>query len=82
MNSQELIAMASSSWNMAHLLDKLGGHKNTRQNRINYLHPLLDSTGLTMTEVASYFASSKKLENNAEFPTATPEVTPTSTPTN
>jgi hypothetical protein len=87
MTSQEFISMASSSWNMAHLLDRLGKHENTYENRTIYVYPLAVQAGLTLDEVRSLFIINvRKAEraalNIAVTPTVTPTITPSSTPVN
>lgn len=87
MTSQEFISMASSSWNMAHLLDRLGKHENTEQNRAMYVYPLAVQAGLTMAQVRNLFILNvRKAEraalNIAVTPTVTPTITPSSTPVN
>jgi hypothetical protein len=83
MTPQEFISMASSSWNMAHLLDRLGKHENTEQNRMMYVYPLAVQAGLTMAQVRNLFILNvRKAERDALIPTVTPTVTPSSAPTN
>jgi hypothetical protein len=83
MTPQEFISAVSSSWNMSHLLDKLGGYENTQENRSTYVYPLATAAGLTMTQVRDLFiVNVRKAERDALIPTVTPTVTPSSTPVN
>ena len=83
MTSQEFISAVSSSWNMSHLLDKLGGYENTQENRSSYVYPLATAAGLTMTQVRDLFiVNVRKAEREALIPPATPTLTPSSTPVN
>jgi len=78
MTSQEFISAVSSSWNMSHLLDKLGGHENTQENRLAHVYPLATAAGLTMTQVRnSFIVNVRKAEREALSPTVT-----SSTPVN
>jgi hypothetical protein len=57
MTTQEFISMASSSWNMPHLLYKLGVREDTQQTRTTYVYPLAIQAGLTMEQVRDLFLS-------------------------
>ncbi len=83
MTSQEFISAVSSSWNMSHLLDKLGGYENTQENRLTYVYPLATAAGLTISQVRDLFiVNVRKAEREALTPPVTPTVTPSSTPVN
>ncbi len=57
MTSQEFISMVKSSWNMHHLLYKLGVREDTQQNRTMYVYPHALKAGLSMQQVRDLFLS-------------------------